>query len=134
MHMQEPEQQPSGQEWQANQQYGEYRADNPGRYEPEQQQKIYPQEEPKPNRTAFALGILAILLSSIGFFLTVAGIVASAIVLKYANGQPGVLAGGVIGLLSSIGVLFVCVASFVIAVVVLARPRLIRRWGTPRTY
>ena len=128
MHMQEPEQwQPSEQEWQASQEYGEYRAENPGSYE---QQKIYPQEERSLHGTA--LGILAIILSSIGFFLAVAGIVATAIVLQYANGQQEVLAGGVIGLLSSIGVLLVCVAGFVIAVVALARPHLIRGWGTVR--
>jgi hypothetical protein len=128
MHMQEPEQwQPSGQEWQAGQEYGEYHAENPGSYE---QQKVYPQEERSLRGTA--LGILAIILSSIGFFLAVAGIVATAIVLKYANGQQEVLAGGVIGLLSAIGVLLVCVAGFVIAVVALARPHLIRGWGTSR--
>lgn len=130
MRMQEPDQwQPSGQE---SQQYGEYRPDYPGGYEAEQQQKIYPQEESGLHGSALALGILAILLSSIGFFLTVAGIVASAIVLKYANGQQEVLVGGVIGLLSSIGVLLVCVAIFVIAVVALAKPHVFRGWRTYR--
>jgi hypothetical protein len=117
--MQEPEQwQPSGQQWQAGQEYGEYRADYPGSYEPERQQKVYPQEEPGLRGTA--LSIFAIILSSIGFFFTVAGIVGSAIVLKYAHGQQEILAGGVIGLVSSIVVLLVCVAIFVIAVVALA--------------
>jgi hypothetical protein len=127
MHMQEPEQwQPSRQEWQANQEYSEYQADYPGRYESEQQQKIYPQGERWLDGTA--LSILAIILSSIGFFLTVASIVASAIVLKYANGQQELLAGGVIGLVSSIIVMLVCVAIFVIAVVTLAiRARRVRR-------
>ncbi len=126
MRMQEPEQwQQSGQEWQANQEYGEYRADYPGKYEPEQQQKIYPQAEQRLNVTF--LGIFAIILSSVGFFLTVAGIVASAIVLKYANGQQAFLAGGVIGLLSSIGAMLMCVAIFVVSVVVLAlRARRVR--------
>ncbi len=126
MRMQEPEQwQQSGQEWQANQEYGEYRADYPGKYEPEQQQKIYPQAEQRLNVTF--LGIFAIILSSVGFFLTVTGIVASAIVLKYANGQQALLAGGVIGLLSSIGAMLMCVAIFVVSVVVLAlRARRVR--------
>lgn len=127
MHMQEPEQwQQSGQEWQASQEYGEYRADYSGKYEPEPQQKIYPQE----GRwlSGSALGIFAIILSSVGFFLTVAGIVASAIVLKYANGQQALLAGGVIGLLSSIGAMLICIAIFVVSVVVLAlRARRVRR-------
>jgi hypothetical protein len=126
MRMQEPEQwQQSGQEWQANQEYGEYRADYPGKYEPEQQQKIFPQDEQRLNVTF--LGTFAIILSSVGFFLTVAGIVASAIVLKYAHGQQALLAGGVIGLLSSIGAMLMCVAIFVVSVVVLAiRARRVR--------
>ena len=134
MYMQEPEQwRSSGQQQeQANQEYGEYHAEYPSRYGPEQQQKIYPQEESGQRGTAIAFGILAILFSSIGFFLTIAGIVASAIVLKYAGGQQAVLAGGVIGLVSSIGVLLVCVASFVIAVIALARPHIMREWRTPR--
>ena len=125
MRMQEPEQwQQSGQEWQANQEYGQYRADNSGTFEPEQ--KIYPQEEQWLNGTA--LGIFAIILSSIGFFLTVAGIVASAVVLKYRDGQQALLAGGLIGLLSSIGAMLICVAIFVVSVVVLAlRTRRVRR-------
>ena len=125
MRMQEPEQwQQSGQEWQANQEYGQYRADNSGTFEPEQ--KIYPQEEQWLNGTA--LGIFAIILSSIGFFLTVAGIVASAVVLKYTDGQQALLAGGLIGLLSSIGAMLICVAIFVVSVVVLAlRTRRVRR-------
>lgn len=127
MRMQEPEQwQQSGQEWQANQEYGEYRADYSGKYEPEPQQKIYPQEEQRLSGTA--LSIFAIILSSIGFFLTVAGIVASAVVLKYANGQQAVLVGGIIGLLSSIGAMLICIAIFVVSVVVLAlRTRRVRR-------
>jgi hypothetical protein len=126
MRMQEPEQwQQSGQQSQTNQEYGEYRADYPGKYDSEQQQKIFPQEEQRLSVTF--LGIFAIILSSIGFFLTVAGIVASAIVLKFANGQQAVLAGGVIGLLSSIGAMLICIAIFVVSVVVLAlRARRVR--------
>ena len=121
MRMEEPEQwQPSGQEWQANQEYGQYRADYPGRYESEQQQqKIYPHEERGMRGIALVL-LAVIILSSVGFFLTVAGIVGSAIVLKFANGQQAVLAGGGIGLASSIIVMLVCVAIFVIGVVALA--------------
>jgi hypothetical protein len=122
MRMQEPEQ---WQQSQTNQEYGEYRADYPGKYDSEQQQKIFPHEEQRLSVTF--LGIFAIILSSIGFFLTVAGIVASAIVLKFANGQQAVLAGGVIGLLSSIGAMLICIAIFVVAVVVLAlRARRVR--------
>ena len=133
MNMQEPEQwRPSGQEWQANQPYGEYRAEYPGRFEPEQQQKIYPQPESRQRGTGTMPGIVAILLSSLGFFVTLAGIVASAIVLKYANGQQALLAGGVIGLVSSILVLLMFVAIFVVAVVALARPYIVRGWRMPR--
>lgn len=120
MRMQEPE------EWQASQEYSGYRADYPGGYEPEQQQKVYPQEERRLGGTVLA--IFAIILSSLGFFLTVAGIVGSAIVLKYAHGQQEVLAGGVLGLVSSILVMLLCIAIFVIAVVTLAlRARNLRR-------
>jgi hypothetical protein len=135
MDMQEPERrQQSGQEWQASQPYGEYRAEYPGRYEkePEQQQKIYPQPESGQRGTGTMPGIVAILLSSLGFFVTLAGIVASAIVLKYANGQQALLAGGVIGLVSSILVLLMFVAIFVVAVVALARPYMMRGWRMPR--
>ncbi len=127
MRMQEPEQwQQSGQEWQTNQEYGEYRPDSSEGYESaQQQQKIYPQEEQRLD--GIALDIFAIILSSIGFFLTVAGIVASAIVLQYANGQQAVLVGGIIGLLSSIGAMLICIAIFVVSVVVLAlRTRRVR--------
>ena len=120
MQMHEPEQwQSSEQEGQTSQGYGGYRADYPGSYESEQQQKIYPQEERGMRSTALVL-LAMIILSSVGFFLTVAGIVGSAIVLRYANGQPTLLAGGGIGLASSIIAMLVCVAIFVIGVVTLA--------------
>ena len=126
MRMQEPEQwQQPGQEWQTSQEYSGDSINYSGGYESEQKQKIYPQEERWLNGTA--LGIFAIILSSIGFFLTVAGIVASAIVLQFANGRQVVLVGGVIGLISSIGAMLICVAIFVIAVVTLAlRTRRVR--------
>ena len=125
--MQEPEQgQQSEQEWQVSQGYSGDSTHYSEDYESEQKQKIYPQEERWLNGTT--LGIFAIILSSIGFFLTVAGIVASAIVLQFANGRQVVLVGGVIGLLSSIGAMLMCVAIFVISVVVLAlRARRVRR-------
>jgi hypothetical protein len=127
MRMQEPEQgQQSGQEWQTSQEYSGDSIHYSEDYESEQKQKIYPQEERWLNGTA--LGIFAIILSSIGFFLTLAGIVASAIVLQFANGRQVVLVGGVIGLLSSIGAMLVCVAIFVVSVVVLAlRARRVQR-------
>src|ERR1700686_2363341 len=97
MQMQEPEQwQQSGQEEQASQQYNEYRDNYAGEYEPEQQQKIFPQPEQRLPGTV--LRIIAIILSSIGFFLSVVGIIVSAIVLKYAHGHEGWLAGGKVGL------------------------------------
>jgi hypothetical protein len=115
--MQEPEQwQQPGQEWQTSQEYSGDSINYSGGYESERW------------LNGTALGIFAIILSSIGFFLTVAGIVASAIVLQFANGRQAVLVGGVIGLLSSIGAMLICVAIFVIAVVVLAlRARRIHR-------
>ena len=130
MRMQEPEQwkQPE-QQRQSSQEYSEgYKADSvqySEEYEPEQEQKIYPQKSRWLDGTALA--IFAIIFSSIGFFLTVAGIVASAIVLQYGHAQQAVLVGGIIGLLSSIGAMLMCIAIFVFAVVTMAlRARRVR--------
>ncbi len=127
MRMQEPEQ------WQqSRQEAGTFDTGYQGKYEPAQQQesiegiagddyqeqKIYPQDQLSWRGKAF--GIMMIILSSIGFFPAVAGIVASGLVLKYANGQQVLLAAGVLGLVSTILVMLVCIAIFVIAVVALA--------------
>ncbi len=116
MRMQEPEQ------WQTSQEYSEgYSADSghySEEYDSEQEQKIYPQKSRWLDGTALA--IFAIIFSSIGFFLTVAGIVASAIVLQFGHAQQAALAGGIIGLLSAIGAMLMCIAIFVFAVVTLA--------------
>jgi hypothetical protein len=123
MRMQEPEQweQPeqqlqSGQEYSDG--YSANQVDYSEAYGTGQEQKIYPQTSRWLDGTALA--IFAIIFSSIGFFLTVTGIVASAIVLQYAHTQEAVLAGGIIGLLSSIGAMLMCIAIFVFAVVTLA--------------
>lgn len=123
MRMQEPEQwEQPGQQLQSGQEYSDgYNAnqiDYAEDYETEQEQKIYPQTSRGLNGTALA--IFAIIFSSIGFFLTVAGIGASAIVLQYGHTQQAVLVGGIIGLLSSIGAMLMCIAIFVFAVVTLA--------------
>jgi hypothetical protein len=124
MRMQEPEQ------WQTSEEYSQgYSADSghySEEYESEQEQKIYPQKSRWLDGTALA--IFSIIFSSIGFFFTVAGIVASAIVMQFGHTQQTVLAGGVIGLLSSIGAMLMCIAIFVFAVVTLAlRARRVRR-------
>jgi hypothetical protein len=124
MRMQEPEQ------WQTNQEYSQgYSADSTqdsAGYESEQEQKIYPQKSRWLDGTALA--IFAIIFSSIGFFFTVAGVVASAIVLQFGHAQQAVLAGGIIGLISSIVAMLMCIGIFVIAVVTLAlRSRRVRR-------
>jgi len=130
MRMQEPEQwQKPEQQWQSSQEYSEGSSANSvdysEEYESEQEQKIYPQKSRWLD--GIALAIFAIIFSSIGFFLTVAGIVASAIVLQFGYRQQAVLAGGIIGLLSSIGAMLMCLAIFVIAVVTLAlRARRVR--------
>lgn len=131
MQMQEPEQwQQSRRDEQASQQYTEYSDNYAGEYEPEQQQKIFPQPEQRLAGTV--LRIIAIILSSLGFFLSVGGIIVFALVLKYAHGQEEWLAGGGVGLAASILVLIVCVAIFVIAVVTLALRT--RRVRTRRVY
>ena len=124
MRMQEPEQ------WQSNEEYSQgYSADSVDyseEYDSEQEQKIYPQKSRWLDGTALA--IFALIFSSIGFFLTVTGIVASAIVLQFGHAQQAILVGGLIGLLSSIGAMLICVAIFVVSVVVLAlRARRVRR-------
>lgn len=142
--MQEPEQrQQFGQQWQ---QPGEYNAEYPGSYaskqqqeyievvagdDSQQQQKIYPQQGS--SARGKALGIIAIILSSLGFFISVVGIVISALVLRFAYGHEERLAGGVAGLVGSIVVMLVCIAIFVTAVVILAlRGRRGRRWTGTR--
>jgi len=130
MRMQEPEQ------WQQARQEGQEGSDlgaaYSGRYDPEaqqeyievvagddeQEQKIYPQEQVSSRRTARST--IAIILASLGFFLALAGIILSSFALQFANGQQAMLQVGVIGLVSSIVVLLVCVAFWVIAVVTLA--------------
>ena len=125
MDMQEPErEQQAGQQWQTSQPYGEYRAEYPGRYQPEPEQKIYPQ--PEQRGTGTLLGIVAILLSAPGFFISLAGIVGSAVVLKFGNGQQALVVGGVIGLVSSILAMLVFIAIFVVAVIALVRPYVVR--------
>jgi len=112
-------QEPDEQQWQVNQEYGAYRADDSWDQTLEQAQKIHPQKESRLHGRILA--IFAVILSSLGFFFTVAGIVASALVLQGANGnQTEVLAGGGIALASSILGMLVFVAIFVIAVVTMA--------------
>ncbi len=139
MRMQEPEQQSQfEQEWQEHSSSGtEYK----GKYEPEQQQeyvevvagdsyqeeKLHPQEQR--NLLGKTLWIVTIILASIGFFLTIVGLVASALVLKYPSGREVTLAGGAMGLASSIVLMLVCIAIFVLAIIALAtRTRRAHRW------
>ena len=72
------------------------------------------------NARGKTFSIITIILSSVVFALMVVGIVASALVLKNADGQPQLLAAGVMGLVSSIVALLASVAIFVLAVVDLA--------------
>lgn len=128
MRMQEPEQwQSTGQseqEWQAGQEDSGYRVGT-GRYEQEQQQKIYPQAERESSGRAPA--IVSIILSAIGFGPAIVGIVASGIVLYYANGQHYLLVGGIMGLIASILLLLIMIALFVINIVALALSVMRRR-------
>jgi hypothetical protein len=128
-------QNPQQQQWQVNEEYGAYRAGDAWGQDAEQAQKIHVQEEPVLRGTT--LGIFAIVLSALGFFFTVWGVVASALVLQGANGnQTEVLAGAGMGLASSILGMLVFIAIFVLAVVTVAGRRgKIRRWmynGPPK--
>ncbi|HEV2579550.1 MAG TPA: hypothetical protein VGT44_01760 [Ktedonobacteraceae bacterium] len=113
--MQEPQE---SQQWQTGLEYGEYRA-NAGQFDSAQQQKIYPQEERGLMGTAAA--IVTIVLSSIGFGAAIVGIVGASIVLYYSGGQHYMLVGGIMGLVSSILLLILMIALFVVNVVTLAR-------------
>ncbi len=140
MRMQEPER------WQQARQEGQEGSDlgaaYSGRYDPEaqqeyievvagddeQEQKIFPQEQVSSRRTARSA--TAIILASIGFFLALAGIILSSFALQFANGQQAMLQAGVIGLVSSIVVMLMCIAIFVIAVITLVmRLRRERGWN-----
>ena len=121
MQMQEPEQRQQyeqEQEWQGNQEYGSYQAEYAGMNEQEQGQKVYPQKERQ--QVGKVIGIIAIVLSSVGFFLSLAGIIISSLVLHYAGGREVWLTGGVIGLVASILIMVACIIIFVFAVVALA--------------
>ncbi len=121
MHESEQWEQP-GSEWQASREDSGYRAGDLGRYEQGQLQKIYPQETLRPEGKVF--GIATVILSSCVFLLAVAGTIASAIVLQQyiaTINQDAIVAAGAIGLISSLGVMLLCVAIFVMAVVTLRR-------------
>jgi ferric-dicitrate binding protein FerR (iron transport regulator) len=132
MRGQEPEQEQAfGQTWQTDQEHRAFGAEYPARYEPDQQAvgdgsaRASAQDQPisvqmRRVPRVNALGLTTIIVAAIGFFLAVAGIVVSALVLQSARGQESRLALGGIGLGGSIVVLLVCVALFVIAVVALA--------------
>jgi hypothetical protein len=100
---------------QTTQDYSDYQAGYAIEDRPHQQQKIYPSTQHKLHK---ALWIITLILSSIGFFFTIAGIVVSALVLE--PGREAMLAGRVVGLISSIVACLICVAIFVITVIVLA--------------
>lgn len=118
MQMQEPDHwQQSRSEWQANPEYNEYQTGYASTNEPRQQEKISPQTQQSSHK---ALWITTVILSSLGFFFTLAGIIASSLVLEYANERTVLLASGVIGLVSSILAMLVCIFIFVIAVAALA--------------
>ena len=118
MRMQEPQE---SQEWQAGQQYGDYRP-NGGQYDAGQQQKIYPQQE-HGGMMGIAAAIVTTVLSVIGFAAAIVGIVGSGIILNYAGGQHYMLVGGIMGLIASIILLNIMIALFVVNVVALARSR-----------
>lgn len=121
MRMQEPEQwqssEAAGQEWQSNQDFSGYQAET-GRYE--QQQKIYPQEARESRVSVIAIFLL--ILSAVGFGPSIVGIVGSAIVLNYANGNQSLLVtGGILGLVGSIISLLLFITIFILSVISVAR-------------
>lgn len=86
--------------------------------EPYQEQKIHPQNDMRAR--IGVMPVAGMVLSAIAFCASIAGIVLSAIVLKYGPvGSDSKLAGGV-GLAAAIFVLLLSIAIFVISVIVLA--------------
>ena len=124
MRMQEPEQwqssEAAGQEWQSNQDFSGYQAET-GRYE--QQQKIYPQEARESREARVSvIAIFLLILSAVGFGPSIVGIVGSAIVLNYANGNQSLLiTGGILGLVGSIISLLLFITIFILSVISVAR-------------
>lgn len=108
---------------------GAYRVGYVGSYEAERQ-KIHPGEG---QGQSSALHIVAIVLSSVGFVFSIPGVVGSAIVLQAAQSgigfqaHPAIIAGGVLGLVSSILAMLVFIAIFIVAVVLLARRIALKR-------
>jgi len=121
MQMQEPEQWQSSRErqWQEDQPYGAYNAEDLEKYEQRQQQKVYPQGEQK--WKGAALVRIVIVLSWIACFLTIPVIIASANILKYAHDQPILQQAGVTGLVCSILVLVMFLTIFILSAVTLAK-------------
>jgi hypothetical protein len=117
------------QESQEEQEQSGYQTSYAENYQSEQR-KIQPYEQ---QRQGYALHIVAIVLSAIGFCLSIVGIVGATLVLQAARYSVGFLAGrmfivgGVLALVSSILVIFVFIAIFVVALVLLARRVALRR-------
>jgi hypothetical protein len=84
-------------------------------------------QEPHQRRALPAAGIRAIgILSSICFFLAIAGFLGSGIVLQNANGAQALLVGSLIGLGSSTLIALLCAASVGILLFSLVRSALTR--------
>lgn len=153
MRMQEPEQyQQPNQEWSTERQF-DYTQQQKQEYEQQQgyespsyqagysndyaayaQEKIDPRQKRKQrSKVPF---ILLIIFSSIGFGLSVTGIVLSSLALQHARQYEASMTPGVIGLVSSIIVMVACILLFVLAVVVLSlragRAAMRRRYMTFR--
>ena len=87
----------------------------------DQEQKIYPQESADTFRRGLKIiCILAIVFSSIGFLFATLGIVASTVVLGFADGSSALLGAGALGLFCAVVTLLLLVAIFIAAIVVLA--------------
>lgn len=112
---------------------GEYESERPesidigagGNY---QAQKISPPEEF--STFGKVLCIFAIIFSAIGFALMVVGIVGAGVSLRNAHGLPPAIAGGALGLISSILGMLIFIAFFVTSIIVLSvRTYRARRWS-----
>src|SRR5690349_10697435 len=85
--------------------------------EPYQEQKIHPQNDMRAR--IGVMPVVGMVLSAIAFCASIAGIVISAIVLKYAP-VPDARIGGGVGLAIAIFVLLLSIVIFVVSTIVLA--------------
>jgi len=83
-------------------------------------------QEPQQRKTEPITSFRAMLFSSLCFFLAIAGMIGSGMVLQHATGGQALLVGGLIGLGSSTLIALACAASVFVTLISLVRLSLTR--------